>query len=141
MRSVCHVCPYYQTHSDSNVLSQCTEIKIALTTSSGSAHRIHKLFALLACFSFVEFDLAAFAWRSGSLELKVTLENLLHVYHALLLAGRRSYGVQCVWRLNENRIVNDDLVVGPSCRKPVVMQSVPKLHSDAHLESTYVLAR
>ena len=65
------------------------------------------------------YCLATLARCSSRLLLEVALENLLHLGHAQLLAGRRADALECVRRLHENRVVDDDLAVCPPRWEPV----------------------
>jgi hypothetical protein len=53
------------------------------------------------------------------------LDDLAHMGLALLFACRRADGVECVRRLDEDGVVDDDLGVGPAGGEAVSTKSVP----------------
>lgn len=61
--------------------------------------------------------------------LIVAFDNLLHHVHTLFLARRRPDVVQRVWCLNKDCVVDDNLVVGPSCWESVRLVSTNNRHA------------
>jgi hypothetical protein len=80
--------------------------------------------------------LTSLPWCSRGLLLEVTLHNLLNLDDTLLLASRRLDTVQCVRRLDEHGLIDDNVLLVPLCWKPVAGQSSPFVL--ANIE-TYVL--
>lgn len=95
----------------------------------------------LCCGHTIPHCLTTLSRCSSSLLLEVTLKNLLHLRYTHLLASGRPNAIQCVRRLYEDRVVDDDLVVCPSRGKSKFIMSAFDPQDLLIMVITYVLAR